>query len=1395
MIRCTLKYFYSIRDKCLSSGTLSLVLLFVAARLVAADDPPDSRETANRQQLAAARNQLWDEARAHSKKGDFKKAIAIGERLLFAEEQLSETNYTEHAETLWWLSTQCLKSDCTDDAIRWAARRLAVFERLCGLHSWQSVTARWDLDAQRCFAKCDAQQRKRLWELEDEFDRDVAEFKPLDAVKVTTELIRVEELLLGDHPHLANSLERRSGCWFAIRRFDAAMADLQRVVKIREQALGPEHPDIALALNNMGLHYAAQRDFARATPLYERAIKIRETSLGLKHPDVSVSLNNLAQVYETQANYPAAEPLYARALKIRENAFGPNHPDVAASLNNLAMLYTTQAKYSLAEPLQRRALESSEIAYGSEHRETATSISNLATFYKTIGKFAVAEPLYVRALKIFEKTRGIDHPDTVTCADLLAELHRSIGDYAAAEPLLKRALKSRERTFGRNHSDTAISLDNLAGLYTAMGNYAAADPLYREALRIREEADGLNHPNTASTLIHLAEVHRSLGDYAAAESLQKRALAIRKMAFGPEHPETAICLNNIAAIYKAQANHPAAEALYREALRIIEKSLGSNHPSTAYCLNNLALILKSQGNHKGAEALLARALKIRETSLGAEHPLTLATRSNLGVLYCEQGDFIAAEPIFRQVIASEEERLGPGHPSTAISLISLAAQYWWQGKPLLALPEIARALDTSFQSFQQTATIQTEHQQFLMIASISHYMNLWLTVSSKEASLTDDTWSRVLLWKGLITARQIGLRQALKGDPLFAEFQQITEQLSTVTLNPPSPPSTPDAVRSYNETEAERQHQWQLHKMRLEADHERLERELARKSAEFRKDERRRAINSKDILASLKKAPKPTALVDLLQYNYINGDFQKANEWRIAAFVIRPDQPTRRIELGPAERVNDAVNRWRQVYGRTAVGRDTGQELRELIWEPLKPYLDGIEIILISPDRQLAQLPWGALPGDRTDTFLLEDLAIAVIPTPQLIPDLLHQEPPRRRLPSSVLIVGNIDYASPAGAAHDQVIVRAAQGRTRDGRFNQFKQLAAASPEVKAIDEQFRNQARQERLLVLEGTAASEAQFREAGPRHEWLHLITHGYFAPAEISKLLNQHSVDVLRGHDDQELGVPSIETAVVPGGLGIKLIVRDGRYLIEAVLPDGAAGTDGRLRVNDEVLAIAQQYEQLQSVSGRKLEQVLELIRGPVGTIIRLRVRPNTNQDKEIEIAIARTPISQQPVPRVPLNPALLSGLAFAGANRPPESGKDDGILTALEVSALDLSRVDTVVLSACETGLGEVAGGEGLLGLQRAFQVAGAKTVVASLWKVDDQATQLLMKEFYTNLWERKLGKLESLRQAQVKLLREGVTWKDPATSRGLSIQEGQPPLEGRRLPPFYWAAFVLSGDWR
>ena len=137
-------------------------------------------------------------------------------------------------------------------------------------------------------------------------------------------------------------------------------------------------------------------------------------------------------------------------------------------------------------------------------------------------------------------------------------------------------------------------------------------------------------------------------------------------------------------------------------------------------------------------------------------------------------------------------------------------------------------------------------------------------------------------------------------------------------------------------------------------------------------------------------------------------------------------------------------------------------------------------------------------------------------------------------------------------------------------------------------------------------------------------------------------------------------------------------------------------------------------------------------------------------------------------LPESPLLRSGLAFAGANgqRPPP---DDGILTALEATSLDLWGTRLVTLSACETGVGEVTGREGVQGLRRALLLAGSQSQLTTLWQVDDDATVTLMRGFYTRL-KHGATRADALREAQLEVAQV------PATSH-----------------PYYWAAFVLSGD--
>jgi CHAT domain-containing protein len=175
----------------------------------------------------------------------------------------------------------------------------------------------------------------------------------------------------------------------------------------------------------------------------------------------------------------------------------------------------------------------------------------------------------------------------------------------------------------------------------------------------------------------------------------------------------------------------------------------------------------------------------------------------------------------------------------------------------------------------------------------------------------------------------------------------------------------------------------------------------------------------------------------------------------------------------------------------------------------------------------------------------------------------------------------------------------------------------------------------------------------------------------------------------------------------------------------------------------------------------------------------------------------------------NPMLLSGLVLAGANHAPQ----DGVLSAEEVSDLDLRGVELVVLSACQTALGKVTSGEGVLGLQRGFHEAGARSLAVSLWSVSDAATSVLMEEFYSNLWQKKLPRLQALRQAQLTVLGDpqrvevrrrqlraelaarGIA-ADVLERRGLAPKAVKVDADapgGRRSHPAWWAAFLLSGD--
>jgi CHAT domain-containing protein/Tfp pilus assembly protein PilF len=160
----------------------------------------------------------------------------------------------------------------------------------------------------------------------------------------------------------------------------------------------------------------------------------------------------------------------------------------------------------------------------------------------------------------------------------------------------------------------------------------------------------------------------------------------------------------------------------------------------------------------------------------------------------------------------------------------------------------------------------------------------------------------------------------------------------------------------------------------------------------------------------------------------------------------------------------------------------------------------------------------------------------------------------------------------------------------------------------------------------------------------------------------------------------------------------------------------------------------------------------------------------------------------------NPLLRSGIVLAGANRRQGGEGEDGILTALEAAQLDLSGTKIVVLSACQTGVGEVRNGDGVYGLRRALILAGSESQVMSLWKVDDEATRDLMVEYYKRLNAGE-GRTEALRQVQLKMLRgnrqaQGANKRSEILDAGTAVKTSY-----GRSHPYYWASFIQSGDWK
>jgi CHAT domain-containing protein/Tfp pilus assembly protein PilF len=319
---------------------------------------------------------------------------------------------------------------------------------------------------------------------------------------------------------------------YSASRYDDALPVLERVLELRENALGPEHPMVAATLHNLASIYRNKGDYAKAESLHHRSRKIWEKSLGPEDPNVARSLNNLGIVYQRKGDYAKAEQSYRRALAINEKALGPEHPDVAHNLHNLADLYHDRGDYANAESVYQRALAIREKALGPDDPDVGAVLTNLAELNRDRGDSAMAEQLQQRALTIFEKSLGPEDSDVAMALNNLATLRRDAGDFAKAELLYQRAQAIWGKASGPEPALLADSLDELAILYRKKVEYEKAEQLHQQAQDIYEKAVGPLRSKSLRNLAMRAILYVAKGDIAQAISFQSRANAVseRKLA-------------------------------------------------------------------------------------------------------------------------------------------------------------------------------------------------------------------------------------------------------------------------------------------------------------------------------------------------------------------------------------------------------------------------------------------------------------------------------------------------------------------------------------------------------------------------------------------------------------------------------------------------------------------------------------------------------------------------------------------------------------------------------------------------------------------------------------------------------------------------------------------------
>ena len=1004
--------------------------------------------------------------------------------------------------------------------------------------------------------------------------------------------------------------------------------------------------------------------------------------------------------------------------------------------------FFSAGKFDPALPLVEKALEIRERLLGQEHAEVASIVGYLAEIYRRKGDFAKAEPLFQRAIKIREDKLGPDHPAVATTLTYLGEVYRFKGEYAIAESVHRRALAIREKAFGQEHPDVAISLSYLGLLHYSTSDFGQAESLLQRALDIWMKTVGPSHPSTANTLNSLGLVYSDTGDYTRAIPTLERALDVWEKSLGPEHPNVAAALINLARISRAKGEFDKAEQFYQRALDIYMKR-APEHPDVATVLNNIAIVHRERGDYDKAEQLYLRALEIYKKALGAEHPLVASSLSNLANLYELKGEFDKADPLQERALVIRQKALPPGHPDIGSSTLNVAGIRRRRGD-----------LDGAEQMYKQALDIweKTLGPDHNLVSHALHGL-AWLAAQKGDYARAEPLYRRA---------------QEIREKALGPDHPDVADLLGELAMLEASKGDIAGAVNAQSRANRISEHNIALNLV-TGSERQKLaylatlsdvtDKTLSLQCTLAPNDSRASALGVTTVLQ--RKGRVLDALADSLTAlrRRFNPEDQKLLDQlndtlgRLATLVLsgpqRMSTEQHRKDIGALEERREQLEaeigrRSAGSYGRS--GPITLGDVQSAIpdhaslieFEVYRPY-DPKEALSGAVDSK----PFGEpryvayVIGNRGEVRW-RDLGLAREIDDAVGRLRLALRDPRSRDAREVARVLDARIMEPIrpllGDATNLLI-------SPDGALNLIPFEALVDDQNRYLVERFSctylTSGRD--LLRMQVQRASKS-----GPV-----VLADPSFGEPEVAG-------------SQQEQPPNSKQAASVAKA---RMTRRQSVTSVSDLADVYFAPLSGTAQ---EAQAIKSLFAEASVLTGKQAtESSLKQASAPLilhiathGFFLTDTAATSNALERSTRAISANVKIA---------NPLLRSGLALANANL-HKHNDDDGILTSLEASGLNLWGTKLVTLSACDTGLGEVKNGEGVYGLRRAFVLSGTETLVMSLWPVSDYVTREMMGAYYKGL-KQGLGRGDALRQVQLSMLKRK-----------------------SRRHPFYWASFIQSGEW-